>query len=421
MDWRTQKYMNKLPMRVPSVMKEKIRTEYNILLKYKTLNTIYSHEMSIPEVITLTRELIALDTVNPPGNEAVAAKRVGNLLAENGFDVDYVPYGENRLHVVAQKEGRGAGPPVVFTGHFDTVPLGAKQWKTSPFGGEIKDGKIYGRGSTDMKGGLAAMVIAAIRAFEEGNPGAGVRLVLTAGEETGCQGAKQLVSTYKKLGHAAGIIVGEPTANIPAIGHKGGLYLNLSAKGKTAHSSMPHLGDNAIYKVACAILKAESFDFREEKDPLLGFSTLNVGKMQGGINLNSVPDHAEFTIDARTTANTNHKKLLERLKKELGEEVAFEVLVDLQAVSTSESEPFVQSVYAACGVQPGEAGYPKSLPYLTDGALLQPAYGNAPTVILGPGQPEMAHQTDEFCYTENIKKAVEIYKNIILKAGERNG
>lgn len=377
--------------------------------------------MPVPDVITLTRELIALDTINPPGNEAVAAKVIGNLLAENGFEVDYISYDKNRRHVVAQKNGRGTGLPVVFTGHFDTVPLGAKQWKTDPFGGEIKDGKLYGRGSTDMKGGVAAMVIAAIRAFEEGNPGAGVRLVLTAGEETGCQGAKHLVATYKKLGQTSGIIVGEPTANIPAIGHKGGLYLNLTAKGKTAHSSMPHLGDNAIYKIARAILKAEKFDFEVEKDPLLGFPTLNVGKMQGGINLNSVPDHAEFTIDARTTANTSHRKLLERLKKELGEEVAIEILVDLQAVSTRESEPFVQSVYAACGIQPGDADYPKSLPYLTDGAVLQPAYGNAPTVILGPGQPEMAHQTDEFCYTKNLKKAVEIYKNIILKEGERNG
>jgi succinyl-diaminopimelate desuccinylase len=143
--------------------------------------------------------------------------------------------------------------------------------------------------------------------------------------------------------------------------------------------------------------------------------------MQGGINLNSVPDYAEFTIDARTTANTSHRKLLEQLKKELGEEVAIEILVDLQAVSTRESEPFVQSVYAACGIQPGDAGYPKSLPYLTDGAVLQPAYGNPPTVILGPGQPEMAHQTDEFCYVNNLEESVNIYKNIILKEGERNG
>lgn len=376
--------------------------------------------MALPEVISLARELIALDTVNPPGNEAPAAELVGERLAANGFDVDYVPYGENRLHLVAEKGCGENTIPVVFAGHFDTVPLGAVSWKTDSFGGEIRDGKIYGRGSSDMKGGVAAMVVAAIRAFEEGTPPEGVRLLFTAGEETGCQGAKHLVSTYKKLGGTRGIVVGEPTANIPATGHKGGLYINLTTRGKTAHSSMPHLGDNAIYKAARAILKAEKFDFGEEKDPLLGFSTLNVGKMLGGINLNSVPDHAEFTIDARTTTKVKHHELFEKLKKELGEEVAIEVLVDLPAVSSNESDPFVQSVYKACGIKPGPAGFPKSLPYLTDGAVLQPAYGGAPTVILGPGQPEMAHQTDEYCFTENIEKAVEIYKKIILEGGINN-
>lgn len=371
--------------------------------------------MAVAEVIELTRELIALDTVNPPGNEAPAARLVGKLLEANGFDVDYIPYGEKRLHVVAQKGCGSNSLPVIFTGHFDTVPLGAVPWKADPLGGEIEDGKIYGRGSSDMKGGVAAMVVAAIRAFEEGTPPEGVRLLLTAAEENGCQGAKHLVSTYGKLGRTQGIVVGEPTANIPAIGHKGGLYLNLKTRGKTAHSSMPHLGENAIYKAARAILKVEKFDFGKEEDPLLGFSTLNVGKMQGGINLNSVPDHAEFTIDARTTTKVEHRKLLERLTNELGEEVNIEVLVDLQAVSSDESNSFVQSVYAGCGIQTGQAGFPKSLPYLTDGAVLQPAYSGTPTVILGPGQPEMAHKTDEYCYTENIEKAVEIYKNIILK------
>src|SRR5690606_12334052 len=161
------------------------------------------------------------------------------------------------------------------------------------------------------------------------------------------------------------------------------------------------LGDNAIYKLARAILRAENFEFKEDKDALLGFSTLNVGWMTGGINQNSVPDFAQFTIDVRTTANTNHRPLLSRLRDELDPEVAIEVLVDLQAVSSQEDSSFVQKVYAACGTRTGNPGLPTSLPYLTDGAVLQPAFGGIPTVILGPGLPEMAHQTDEFCLVEN--------------------
>lgn len=367
------------------------------------------------DIISLTRKLIAFNTVNPPGNEYGVGKFVGSLLAENGFKVEYVPFEENRIHVIAEKGCSMEIPPVVFTGHFDTVPLGAREWTVDPFGGEVKDGKLYGRGSSDMKGGVAAMVIAAIQAFKNESPQGGIRLIFTSDEELGCRGARDLVSTYKRLGRASGIIVGEPTANIPGIGHKGGLYLNLTAFGTTAHSSMPHLGDNAIYKVARAISKVEQFDFGVKRDHLLGFPTINVGQVFGGLNINSVPDSAGFTIDARTTTKTDHRKLLHQLKKELGDEIAIETLVDLPAVSSDENDSFVQMVYEACGISRGAEGFPKSLPYLTDGSVLQKVYGGVPTIILGPGQAEMAHQTDEFCYIEKLQEAVKIYKNIILK------
>ena len=366
------------------------------------------------DVLDFTKRLIAMDTINPPGNEYYAAKFVGELLEENGFDVEYVPFEGNRIHVIAGKGYSEIVSPIVFTGHFDTVPLGAGKWSENPFGGEVKNGKLYGRGSSDMKGGVAAMVIAAINAFSLGSPEGGVRLVLTAGEELGCQGAKDLIKTYPRLGEACGIVVGEPTANIPAIGHKGGLYLNLSFSGVTAHSSMPHLGENAIYKAAKAISKIEQFDFEVEEDPLLGFPTVNVGKVFGGQNIN----YAEFTIDARTTTKVDHDKLLAKIQSELGKEVSIETLTDLIAVSTEEKDPFVQRVYNACGISESSPGYPKALPYLTDGSVLQSAYGGIPTVILGPGQPEMAHQTDEFCYVDKLEKAVEIYTNILLKKSD---
>jgi succinyl-diaminopimelate desuccinylase len=227
-----------------------------------------------------------------------------------------------------------------------------------------------------------------------------------------------LVANYQVSIEAKGMIIGEPTANTPAIGHKGGLYLNITAKGKTAHSSMPHLGDNAIYKAAEAVLKFKEYVFQEKEDSLLGLPTLNVGKFNGGINLNSVPDHAEFTIDARTTKETDHNKLLNDFREIAGKDLSIETLVDLPAVATDENSPFVQLVYNACGISVNEKGYPKSMPYLTDGAVLQPAFKGVPTIILGPGQPEMAHKTNEFCFIDKIEKAVEIYTYIILK-GEK--
>ena len=222
--------------------------------------------MILDNVISLTRQLISFDTVNPEGNEKEIAMFVGNMLAENGFAVDYHLLDQNRFTLVAGKGLSADKPPIVLTGHFDTVPLGEKKWTENPYSGTIKNGKIYGRGSSDMKAGLAAMIFASIKAFKNDAPPGGVRLIFTAGEEPGCHGAKHLADTKSDLGKASAIIVGEPTANIPAIGHKGALYLKVSSTGKTAHSSMPELGINAIYKVARAITKTENFQFKAEKD-----------------------------------------------------------------------------------------------------------------------------------------------------------
>jgi len=370
--------------------------------------------LSQVDVIALTRELISHNTINPPGNEAAVARKLGELLSKHGFKVDLPEYGKNRLHLVAEKGTAASGLPLVLSGHLDTVPLGKEPWKTDPFSGISRGDKLFGRGSSDMKSGVAAMTVAAIEASSDSSFEGGVRLIFSAGEELGCQGALALAQSHKDLGKAGAIIVGEPTGNIPYIAHKGALYLNVVAKGKTAHSSMPELGDNAIYKVARCISKVEEFRFEADKDPLLGFPSINVGKIEGGMNINSVPDHAEFSIDIRSTTRIQHQSVLQRLLHEFGEEIAIETLVDLKAVSTPETDPFVQLVYDICGIGPESDKRGQALPYLTDGSVLQACYNGAPTIILGPGEAEMAHKTDEYCFMENIIQSVSIYKNIIL-------
>ena len=372
------------------------------------------------DVIALTRELLSFNTINPPGNEADMAKWMGELFSAHGFEVNLPVYDKNRLHLVAEKGVTGPEAPLVLSGHFDTVPLGKKSWTRDPFSGETEGDRIYGRGSSDMKSGLAAMTVAAIESTAESSPEGGIRLIFSAGEELGCQGVQQLVNTYKRLGEARAVIIGEPTANTPAIGHKGALYMNAVTKGKTAHSSMPELGDNAIYKAAKCITGIEEFRFEVERDMLLGYPTINVGKMQGGMNINSVPDHAEFTIDIRSTTMISHKTIIERLIQELGDDVVLETLVDLEPVSTRESDPFVQLVYDVCKTGRQDDTWLRSLPYVTDGSVLQPHYGRVPTIILGPGEPGMAHQTDEYCSTKKIKQSVSIYKNIILNRRNEN-
>lgn len=371
------------------------------------------------EVIKITQDLIRMDTINPPGNEGIAANYIGNILSKGGLDVKYHSFkNETRLHVIAEIGISKLYDPIVFTGHFDTVPIGSKQWSDNPLSGKIEKGKIFGRGSSDMKSGVASIVCAVLEIIDEMVPTCGIRLILTAGEEIGCEGANDLMKSDIDFGSASAIIVAEPTSNIPAIAHKGALFINATTTGKTAHSSMPQLGSNAIYKAARAIAKIEKFKFEVEEDKLLGYPTLNVGMIQGGKNANSIPDEASFTIDVRTTSKLTNSDALEILKRELGEEIKLSPFVDTGAVYNDESIDFVKIVNKICHVDKLDDNYTKALPYATDGAVLQQFYNGVPTMILGPGQPELAHQIDEFCYTEKIIQSVKIYKNIIAEWSE---
>lgn len=367
------------------------------------------------DVITLTKELISYNTINPPGNEKELANFIGEILEKYGFDVDYPKYKKHRLNVVATKGLSTNNAPIVLTGHLDVVPFGAAQWKTGPLKAEIIDGKLYGRGSTDMKAGVAAMIIAGIESFDDQAPKGGIKLIFTADEELGCKGAKHLCDSSYNIGKASAIIVGEPTSNIPYIGHKGGLYVNAKTLGITAHSSMPELGDNAIYKAARAISKIEDLKFKAEKDILLGYPTINVGRIEGGLNLNSVPDNTDFTIDIRSTTKFDNKLAFQFLEEQLGEEVILNKIVDLDAISTDINHPFINLVFDICNINIADDAIKKAATFLTDASVLKPKFSNAPTIILGPGEPAMAHQTDEYCFVEKIYESVHLYKEIISK------
>ncbi len=258
------------------------------------------------DAVALTRELVRFDTTNPPGAEARCVAQLARLLEDAGFALRTHELAPGRTSLVARAGGRHDVPPLCFTGHADTVPLGARPWTRDPHAGEIADGRLYGRGSTDMKSGLAAFIAAAVRLAPHlaGTPG--LVLVVTAGEETGCDGARQLAGEPGALGRAGAVVVAEPTCNEPLVGHKGALWLEARTTGVTAHGSMPERGVNAVYKAARAITRLEAFRFDAAPHPALGAPTLNVGRVAGGINVNSVPDAATIGIDVRTIPSQPH-------------------------------------------------------------------------------------------------------------------
>ncbi len=362
--------------------------------------------------IQLTQELIRFETINPPGNEAPCARHLGRILEAAGFRARYVEMGENRENLIATIGGSAERLPICFTGHTDVVPLGAAPWTVEPFGAEIADGKIYGRGSTDMKGGVAAFLSAVTKLAPKLGSTAGIVLVITAGEERGCEGANFLVREGL-LPKAGAMVVAEPTSNRVLAGHKGVLWMEAAAKGVTAHGSMPEQGVNAVYKAARAALALADFDFSKDEHPVLGRPTLNVGWFRGGLNINSVPDEARFGVDVRLVPGVDPGRLLQQFRERAGSDIEFEVKGTADPVWTDPSTPWLGTVADIAQSVTGNAPTIGGAPYFTDAAALKPGMDNPPTVILGPGEPALAHQTDEYCLVSRIEEAEAIYERII--------
>jgi succinyl-diaminopimelate desuccinylase len=363
--------------------------------------------------VDLAAELIRFNTINPPGQEAACTEHLRRLLADAGFQCEEVLLAEGRPNLIARIGGNGEKPPIAFTGHTDTVPLGAQDWTVPPHEGLIKDGRLWGRGASDMKSGVAAFVVAATKLASrlEGTPG--VILYITAGEETGSEGAFVLARRGMR-GEAGALVVAEPSDNRPFCGHKGALWLRAMTRGVTAHGSMPDKGVNAVYAAARAVSRLESFDFNIARHAVMGAPTLNVGTFHGGLNVNSVPDRAEIGIDLRTLPGMRHAHLFEQLGSYLGSEVTLESRVDVESVWTDPENPWMRDVFRIYQTVSGTAPIVEAAPYFTDASALTPALGGVPTVILGPGPTHMAHQTDEWCECARIEEAAVIYERLIL-------
>jgi succinyl-diaminopimelate desuccinylase len=374
---------------------------------------------SAPDPVALTQALVRIDTVNPPGNEDRCIALLAQLLGAAGYACTTHDFAPRRTSLVARIGGGGppGGPgPIAFTGHVDVVPLGNAPWRHEPFGAAIVDGRLYGRGSSDMKSGVAAFVVAAIARAQALADGPGCTLVITAGEETGCEGAFAMAASpdaARLLGRAGALVVAEPTGNAPLLGHKGAFWLRAVATGTTAHGSMPERGDNAVYKIARAALALEGYRFETPAHPLMGAPTLNVGTVSGGLNINSVPDAATLGIDIRTVAGQSHAGVLQCLCRTLGPGIALAPLLDVDSVYTEADDPWMRRVAAVCAARGGALPAQRTVSYFTDAAALRPSLGMPPVVILGPGEAAMAHQTDEYCLVDRIGEAATLYTDLI--------
>jgi succinyl-diaminopimelate desuccinylase len=366
-----------------------------------------------PDPVELTRTLVRFDTVNPTTPERACAEHLGAMLEAGGFSVARYEFAPGRTSLVA-RTGPGLRPPLCFAGHIDTVPFGAAPWKRDPLGGELDGGKLYGRGASDMKSGVAAFVSAALDVARAPR-GTDLLLVIVAGEETGCEGSAHLARTAGALGSAGALVVAEPTDNYPLVGHKGALWLQARTRGVTAHGSMPERGVNAVYKAARAVTRLEGHHFEVTPDPLLGAPTLNVGTIAGGLNVNSVPDQAVIGIDIRTVPAQRHAAVRDELQRLLGDEVELSTLIDVKALRSDANHPWVREVFEVAAPIVGEWPRARAASYFTDASMLTPAFGDVPTVILGPGELALCHQTDEYCLVERVQQAAALFRELAAR------
>ena len=260
--------------------------------------------------------------MNPGGSETACAELLGGLLASNGFEVQYHEFAPGRTSVAAWRGGSPSTNKLCFAGHIDTGPLGDAEWSFPPFEGEVHDGKMYGRGTTDMKAGIASMVCAATRCGPRLDEGPGVMLIMAAGEETGCEGSRPFGSELSAQHRIGALVIAEPTYNQPKVGHRGAFWVRLTATGISAHGSMPEHGDNALYKAARAVAKLEDFDFNVARHPLLGGNSLSVGNLHSGKNVNIVPDKAVLEVDIRTIPGIDHTLVQEQVRQYVGSDIA---------------------------------------------------------------------------------------------------
>lgn len=354
------------------------------------------------------------DTTALQGREQGFVAELGSYLAEHGVASKAFPGDAGRANLVASLDSGRAGPHLVFCGHCDTVPLGDREWKRSPFGGTIEAGRIYGRGSSDMKGGLAALIASFLDMHARDDWSGRLSLAVTYGEETGSEGAS-LMAGDGSLAPFDAMIIAEPTSNRAVRSHKGALWLSFTATGRTSHGSMPQMGLNALEMLVRFRQRLLDLDALAASDPLLGRPTICLTRLQGGTQVNVIPDRAIAEFDMRTLPGQSHDDILAAIRTIAGEIVAeyeggsivVEPIVSLPALDTPAGSAIVRAaldVGQELGSPAGEAG---GASYFTDGSVLQSL--GADILILGPGDPGEAHQTDESLGLSDFLASRRIY------------
>jgi succinyl-diaminopimelate desuccinylase len=363
-------------------------------------------------VVELTQALVRIPSENPVGDEVAVSRFIIDWLQNNGIEAELRPVEGQRANVIGRVRGNG-GPPLVYIAHMDTVPVGDQsKWQHDPFGGEIVDGKLYGRGSCDMKSGTAAAMLAlanierAVR--EEGLKLSGdLVLACTVDEEASFMKGSNALGEEKVFGPDAYLLTMEPTGCELNVAHKGAFWYEVKFFGQGAHAANPQIGRDANRAMAEAVsgwyAGMEKIAAEMPEHPLLGRPTLIVSRLEGGVKTNIVSEYCRAEIDMRVPPPMTVEDV-DKLVRGVAEQAAARYGVTCEVGPMSALRPpvecradspllaaFDRAYQSVTGQEAEHLGF---LAY-TDAAMLAVMIDNPNSVVFGPGLLSDAHTTDE--------------------------
>jgi acetylornithine deacetylase/succinyl-diaminopimelate desuccinylase family protein len=371
----------------------------------------------------LTRALVAVDTQNPPGNEAAAIDVCRQALEPFGARFETFEVVSGRTSLLATI-GDGSRPTLIVNGHLDVVPVDPSGWTHDPFGGDEVDGRLYGRGTADMKGGIAAAIEALATLQRAGRePACDLAFHLVADEERGgTLGTGALVAAGKVRGDAC--LVPEPTGLDICVAERGLLVADVHVHGKPAHGSEPRGGVSAIEKAAEVVLALHAADFGGRLHPFLGRPTCNIGVITGGSGHNTVAEECVITADRRLLPGVTQDGAVAEIRARIDAiaahdpELAYdiEVVVFGEASELDSKHPFADLVRDAVTSVTGDAPSTIGMAFTTDARFLRNQLG-IPAVVCGPGDVAQAHVHDEFVAIDRLVDGAAAFAELFARFG----
>ncbi len=370
--------------------------------------------------VRLLSALVRAESPDPPGDETRVCAVLAAELRALGLAPEIEEFAPGRFNLLARQRGDGSRPGLAFSAHMDTLPPGEGAWARDPYSGHDDGARVHGRGTADMKAGLAALISAMTdlaQAAQAGEAGRGPRLrgdlvlAVTGGESSSCLGARRLVAT-RALDGIAGLLVAEPTSLDLVTATTSALWLRITARGRAGHDSGGPAGDaeagvNAISAMLEALPGLPAL-LPAESHPLLGGATLSVGRIAGGTAINLAADRCVAELDLRLPPSVDPDPLQSAIAARLGPAFTVERLDFKPGVESPADAPLAAAVLAAAEAERGRALAPRGARYFTDACVLAPAFG-LETATLGPGALGASGALDESVSVADVLAAARIH------------